>query len=98
MAQVKPFRAVRFGEKAGPLETLVAPPYDVISPEQREELSARSEHNVVRLTLPDDEGEAGRPPPGWGAGGVVGDAPHPGIWLLARAYVRAARVAPGPAG
>jgi hypothetical protein len=39
MAVVKPFRALRFDESAaGPLETLVAPPYDVITDEQREEL------------------------------------------------------------
>src|SRR3954469_13317391 len=87
MAQVKPFRAVRFGEKAGPLETLVAPPYDVISREQREELSARSEHNVVSLTLPDDEGEAGRLWREWRADGVLEDEPDPGFWWLAQDYV-----------
>ena len=39
MAVVKPFRALRYDESvAGPLETLVAPPYDVITDEQREEL------------------------------------------------------------
>ena len=43
MAVVKPFRALRYDEAvAGPLETLVAPPYDVISPEQREELRCRA--------------------------------------------------------
>ena len=42
MAVVKPFRAVRYGEPAGPLEALVAPPYDVISPEQREQLAAEA--------------------------------------------------------
>ena len=37
MADVKPFRALRYDERvAGPLESLVAPPYDVISAEQRE--------------------------------------------------------------
>ena len=37
MAVVKPFRALRYDEAvAGPLETLVAPPYDVISDEQRD--------------------------------------------------------------
>jgi len=37
---------------------LVAPPYDVISPSERLELMARSPHNVVRLILPDGEGDA----------------------------------------
>ncbi|MGZ4419480.1 MAG: DUF1015 family protein, partial [Gaiellaceae bacterium] len=59
MAVVKPFRAERYDEsKAGPLERLVAPPYDVISAEQRREYLARSPHNVVHLTLPDSEDEA----------------------------------------
>src|SRR5205823_3100717 len=60
MAEVKPFHAVRYGDAAGPLEQLVAPPYDVISREQREELRAKSQYNVVHLTLPDDEAGAGR--------------------------------------
>ena len=43
MAVVKPFRALRYDEAAaGPLESLVAPPYDVISDEQRAELRDRS--------------------------------------------------------
>jgi len=61
MATIRPFRALRFDEQvAGPLAALVAPPYDVISDEQREEYEERSPHNVVRLTLPDSEEQAGR--------------------------------------
>src|SRR5919204_450854 len=58
---------------AGALETLVAPPYDVISPQQREEFKARSPYNVVHLTLPDDEAEAGRIWANWHAAGVLAD-------------------------
>ncbi|HEV2713548.1 MAG TPA: DUF1015 family protein, partial [Gaiellaceae bacterium] len=61
MAVVKPFRALRYDEDvAGPLERLVAPPYDVIDDVQRDELMARSPFNVVHLTLPDDESAAAR--------------------------------------
>ena len=61
MAVVKPFRALRYDEAlAGPLEKLVAPPYDVISDEQRADLRGRSPHNVVHLTLPDSEEDAAR--------------------------------------
>ena len=90
MAVVKPFRALRYDEAvAGPLETLVAPPYDVISPEQREELRARSPHNVVRLTLPDSEDEAARELEEWRAAG----SPRRGAagGLGARAGVRRPR-------
>ena len=86
MADVQPFRALRYGEAAGPLDTLVAPPYDVISPEQREELAARSPYNVVRLTLPDSEDEAARTLAAWRADGILVDEP-PAVWALRQAYV-----------
>jgi uncharacterized protein (DUF1015 family) len=87
MAEVKPFRAVRYGERAGPLETLVAPPFDVISPAERDQLQARNPHNVVHLTLPDDEAEAGRLWRDWRAEGVLEDEPEPGYWWLSQDYV-----------
>jgi uncharacterized protein (DUF1015 family) len=40
------------------MSNVVAPPYDVISPAERLELMARSPHNVVRLILPDGDGDA----------------------------------------
>jgi uncharacterized protein (DUF1015 family) len=51
--EVAPFRAVRYAaEGADHLTALVAPPYDVISPEQRASLAARDPHNIVHLILP----------------------------------------------
>jgi uncharacterized protein (DUF1015 family) len=88
MAVVKPFRAERYDEsKAGPLERLVAPPYDVISPEQREEFLARSPYNVVHLTLPDDEEQAGRDVTAWREQGVLSRDAEPGYWFLSQDYV-----------
>ena len=87
MAEVKPFRALRYGELAGPLEALVAPPYDVISPEQRDELRARSPFNVVHLTLPDDEAEAGRLWSEWRGEGILETDEEPGFWWLSQDYV-----------
>jgi uncharacterized protein (DUF1015 family) len=88
MAVVKPFRAERYDEsKAGPLERLVAPPYDVISPEQREEYLARSPYNVVHLTLPDDEEQAGRDVTAWRDQGVLSRDPEPGYWFLSQDYI-----------
>src|SRR5688500_14157731 len=87
MAVVKPCRALRYDETvAGPLETLVAPPYDVISPEQRGERRARSPHNVVRLTLPDSEPEAARELEEWRSEGVLVEEP-PAVWALEQEYV-----------
>src|SRR6266581_6108263 len=87
MAVVKPFRAVRYGEPAGPLEALVAPPYDVISPEQRGRLAALSPNNVVHLTLPEDEAAAGRLWREWRDEGVLSAEADPGFWWLSQDYV-----------
>jgi uncharacterized protein (DUF1015 family) len=88
MAVVKPFRAERYDEsRAGPLERLVAPPYDVLSPGQREEYLARSPYNVVHLTLPDDEEQAGRDVTDWREQGVLARDQEPGYWLLSQDYV-----------
>ena len=88
MPVVRPFRAVRYDEAvAGPLERLVAPPYDVISPEEREELLARDPHNVVNLTLPDSEAEAARLWREWQAEGVLVREPEPSYWALSQDYV-----------
>ena len=87
MAELKPFRALRYDvEKAGPLERLVAPPYDVIGPEERAALLARSQYNVVHLTLPDSEEEAARTYGDWRQAGIL-VAEEPGFWALSQDYV-----------
>ncbi len=87
MAEIKPFRAVRYGEQAGALDALVAPPYDVLSPEEREQYASRSPHNVVHLTLPDDEVEAGGLWRDWRGDGTLVDEDEPGYWWLSQDYV-----------
>jgi uncharacterized protein (DUF1015 family) len=60
MAEIAPLTPLRydFGRRAGGLESVVAPPYDVISPDERAALAARDPYNVVRLILPEGEGDA----------------------------------------
>jgi len=87
MASIRPFRALRYDESvAGALETLVAPPYDVVSAEQRTRLAGRSEHNVVRLTLPESEEQAARDLAAWRAQGVLVEEPEPSYWWLRQEY------------
>ena len=87
MAEVKAFRAERYEEtKAGPLEQLVAPPYDVISPQERAQYLARSPYNVVHLTLPDDEQQAGRELAEWRQRGVLARDGEPSYWFLSQDY------------
>ncbi len=52
MAEIIPFRAVRYSqEKVRDLSLVVAPPYDVISPQQQERFCQQHPNNVVRLIL-----------------------------------------------
>lgn len=53
MATVRPFRGLRFDPSVGKPEDLVAPPYDVLSQEERDSFAAKNEHNIVHLTLPE---------------------------------------------
>jgi uncharacterized protein (DUF1015 family) len=53
MAVIRPFSGLRYSADAGPITALTAPPYDVISPAEREEFAVRSPYNIVHLTLPE---------------------------------------------
>ena len=87
VADVRPFRALRYDEaKAGALESLVAPPYDVISSDERAEYFARSPYNVVHLTLPDSDEQAARDLCGWQASGVLAREEEQSFWALSQTY------------
>ena len=52
MAIIKPFRLLHYnGSRTEYLQQLIAPPYDVISPEQQDKLYQAHELNVIRLVL-----------------------------------------------
>lgn len=57
MPRFEPFRGLRYGPDATDLSGVVCPPYDVISPAQRQVLIDEHEANCVRLELPRAEGE-----------------------------------------
>lgn len=53
MAEIKGYKGLRFNcEKAGKIDELVCPPYDIISDQQREEYIKTNPHNIIRLELP----------------------------------------------
>jgi len=53
MAEVVPFRGLLYDSaQAGPLDALIAPPYDVVSESDRAALAAKSAWNIVRVDLP----------------------------------------------
>ncbi len=52
MADIQAFRGLRYDlAKVGSLESVVAPPYDVIDSQLQDELYERNEYNAVRLIL-----------------------------------------------
>lgn len=56
MAAIRPFRGLRYADAAS-LPNRVAPPYDVINPDEREALATRDAANIVQLTLPEGSAE-----------------------------------------
>ncbi|HHL40748.1 MAG TPA: DUF1015 domain-containing protein [Deltaproteobacteria bacterium] len=52
MTEIRPFRAIRYNkDKVGTMDAVMAPPYDVISPQLQDELYRRHPYNIVRLIL-----------------------------------------------
>lgn len=50
MANIRPFKALQYNpDKCGQLSDVIAPPYDIITPERREKYYAQSEYNITRL-------------------------------------------------
>jgi uncharacterized protein (DUF1015 family) len=93
--QIRPFRALRYVPGIGDLSQLVAPPYDVISAEERERLVERHPKNVVRLDFPiEEEGDApddryrraARTLAAWRSDGTFRKDPRPGLYLLEQTY------------
>ena len=95
MADVQPLRALHYDPaKVGSLEAVVAPPYDVIDPEQRAALVARSPYNVVAIDLPEADTAGGDPYAHaaellerWQAEGAIVRDEEPAIWALVQHYV-----------
>ncbi|MBI4202110.1 MAG: DUF1015 domain-containing protein [Chloroflexi bacterium] len=59
MAEVRPFRGLRYAARAGAsLTDLICPPYDVIAPAQQQALESLHPHNAVHIELPRGEGDA----------------------------------------
>lgn len=58
MAELRPFRGLRYRTANDDLSAVIAPPYDVISPAQQQALYERGPHNVIRLEYSREEAPA----------------------------------------
>lgn len=85
MAVVKPFKGMRFDcERAGKINELVCPPYDIISDAQREEYINTNEYNIIRLELPkgdDPYGNAAKILKAWQEAGILKNEDKPAIYI-----------------
>ncbi|MCU0505627.1 MAG: DUF1015 domain-containing protein [Chloroflexi bacterium] len=97
MPEIRPFRALRFDpEVVGDVGRVLAPPYDVISPEERAAFAARSRHNVVRIDLPASEPadtdpderyrQAARTYASWRSDGTLRRDPRPSLYVHEQTY------------
>ncbi len=60
MADIRPFKAVRYNPEKVKGEDVTAPPYDIVSPDFKDKLYARSPFNIIRIDYgKDQEGDAG---------------------------------------
>lgn len=96
MPSIRPFRALRYSrDLVEDLSTVVAPPYDVISPETHRRLLSRDPRNVVRLDFPEDE--AGDEPDeryrraahllsAWRSDGTLRRDPRPALYPYEQTY------------
>ncbi|MGI8922416.1 MAG: DUF1015 domain-containing protein [Solirubrobacteraceae bacterium] len=93
MAEVLPLKAVHYDLNAVPsLGDVVAPPYDVITPEMRAALLAGSPFNVVEIDLPEAPGGpdkydyAAQTMESWTMEGILKADAEPAIWALEQDY------------
>jgi uncharacterized protein (DUF1015 family) len=93
MAEIQPLYAVHYETRtAGALESLVAPPYDVIDDRMRRELAAKSPFNIVEVDLPlPEEGEdpyahAEHIFEAWLQQGVMVKEREPSIWVMRQQF------------
>jgi uncharacterized protein (DUF1015 family) len=91
MPRIAAFKALRFDETRLPAAQVIAPPYDVISPDQRASLEAQHARNIVHLDLPRGEGDdkyanARRLLDQWVADGTLREEVQPAIYRYEQTF------------
>ena len=90
MAQIYPFKALRYTKKAGKLKDNICPPYDIISADERKALINKSVFNLVTLEKPEGENkyvEARHTLEEWIKNGVVAYDDSDSVYLYRVSFV-----------
>tara|TARA_B100000686_G_scaffold37193_2_gene38675 strand:+ start:928 stop:2211 length:1284 start_codon:yes stop_codon:yes gene_type:complete len=95
LVDFQPFRGIRYSSSAGEISSLICPPYDVISDEDRETLLSKNEYNMVRLEL--SEAISGRDPQeyassslnysSWLSHGILFQDENPSFYMLRQSFI-----------
>lgn len=90
MVRIAPFRGILYNQKKiRDLSKVIAPPYDVITPEEQERLYRKSPYNVVRLILnqePSPYESVARLFEDWQAGGIFVRDETPALYFLSHSF------------
>lgn len=90
MARIAPFRGILYNpKKIRDLSKVIAPPYDAITPEERERLYRKSPYNVVRLILnqePNPYESVARLFDGWRAEEIFVQDEKPALYFLSHRF------------
>ena len=93
MAEIKPFRGVRFTKYAGDMDSLLCPPYDIINEQQRQEYLQKNPNNIVKIELPvpeegveDRYAAAAKTLENWMVNGVLERDPKPALYIYEEEY------------
>jgi uncharacterized protein (DUF1015 family) len=92
MPSIRPFRGILYNRERVDLAAVVAPPYDVISPEQQAELTRRSPYNIVRLILGCEENwyqSAAKSFNEWRRSGILTSDANPSLYMMSQAFALA---------
>ena len=95
--QIAPFQGIRYASSGRSLSSRIAPPYDIITPAQRDALAARDPHGIVHLILDrqlpgdgpgnDRYSRAAERLRDWTGSGILKRDPRPALYGLEQAFV-----------
>ena len=89
MAEILPFRGLYYNPSKVDLSKVLSPPYDVISPQEQEELYARDPRNVVQLEFgkeTDRYASATKFVQDWRSDGTLNYDVEPSVYLLCQRF------------